>query len=229
MGMSTLVTLPEDFVTTRESLRSLACYVLAPAYKARTGRIGLRPFAEGFGTRPFDDGVRLVVRGDELAFQPGPAITITTVAAAAEFAGVTPMADPGVGHDLPPFAPEAALAVGRDASLALGRWYGLGQRVFDGFDPPAGAEMSEAQLWPEHFDYAVTVTLAGGARVNVGFSPGDGFEPTPYVYVGPHVTAGLDDPYWNAPFGAFLPYAEVAGDAEAAAAAFIREGLDLLG
>ncbi|HEX2118222.1 MAG TPA: hypothetical protein VHF91_03495, partial [Acidimicrobiales bacterium] len=84
----------------------------------------------------------------------------------------------------------------------------------------------EAQLWPEHFDLAVTVELEGGAKVNVGFSPGDSFSDQPYAYVGPHDTAGLQDPYWNAPFGAYLPYSGIASTE--AALAFIDDGLGRL-
>jgi hypothetical protein len=227
-----LAPLPADFASTRESLRALACFVLSPAYKAQTGRIGLRPVGEGFATRPFDDGSRLVVRGAELAFDPGRAIPITTLRAAAEFAGIALSGDPGVGHDLPPYAPDTALAVEREASLALGAWYALGRQVLDdlgaGLDP---AGMTEAQLWPEHFDFAVTATVGDGVEVNVGFSPGDGFHAAPYVYVGPHVTEGLAGDYWNAPFGAVLSYGEVAAavDPGATALAFVVQGLGLLG
>ena len=90
--------------------------------------------------------------------------------------------------------------------------------------------MSEAQLWPEHFDLAVIVDLPGGARVNVGFSPGDGFHDAPYAYVGPHDTGGLSGDYWNAPFGAYLGYAELASaaDPHAFATEFITFGLAAL-
>ena len=207
--------LPSTFAATRESLRTLACYAISPARKARTGRIGLRPYDGGIATPPFDDGTRISVRGDELRTPAGDAVPVTTVAAAAAALGCELSSDPGVGHDLPPFDPESHLAIDAAASLALGAWYAFGQRVLDGLP---GA--SEAQIWPEHFDLAVTVS-----NVNVGFSPGDTFHGDPYLYVGPHDLAALDrdDPYWNAPFGAVLPYAALAD--EATAAAFIDEGL----
>lgn len=220
-----LLDLPPEFASTRESLRALACYVIAPARKARTRRIGLRPVGDGFGTPPFDDGARLVVRRDELAFDPGDAAAITTLRAGAEFAGVELSPDPGVGHDLPPYQPDEPLAVDRDASLVLGRWYAFGQRVLDDLarEWTAGT-ISEAQLWPEHFDLAVTVELDDGRKVNVGFSPGDTFSGDPYAYVGPYDTAALQGEYWNAPFGAFLPYAGLTS--ETVALAFLVEGLD---
>jgi hypothetical protein len=226
-----LAPLPDDFASTRESLRALACFVLAPARKARTGRIGLRPAGEGFGTPPFDDGSRLVVRGAELAFEPGGSVPITTLRAAAAFVGIALSPDPGVGHDLPPYEPDRTLAVGGEASLALGGWYSLGAQVLEQLREarPDGV-ITEAQLWPEHFDLAVTVTLDDGVSANVGFSPGDGFHAAPYVYVGPHVTDGLDGAFWNAPFGAVLSYERsgLADDPPAAGLAFVLEGIGLL-
>ena len=204
---------------------------MAPASKVRTGRIGLRPTGDGFGTRRFDDGSRIMVRGDQLARDPGPAVAITTLRAAAELVGVDLSPDPGVGHDLPPYDPDADLSVDPDASLALGGWYALGQEVLDQLQERfSGESISEAQLWPEHFDLAVTVAFASGAQANVGFSPGDPFEAGPYVYVGPFDTDDLRDAFWNAPFGAYLGYDDLAatGDAAGAALSFIDQGLDRL-
>lgn len=220
--------LPATFASTRESLRALACFVMAPAYKARTGHIGLRPVGGGFGTPPLDDGSRLVVHGRELAWVPGESIPLTTLRTGARFAGIDLSADPGVGNDLPPYAPDADLEVDDEASLALGSWYAFGARVLDGVPVRfAGGTVGPAQIWPEHFDLAVTVEADRGATTNVGFSPGDGFSPEPYVYVGPHATDGLSDPYWNAPFGAFVAYPALssADDPDRAALDFIVEGL----
>lgn len=222
-----LPALPASFTSTREALRALSCYVISPARKARTGRIGLRSVGAGFGTPPFDDGSRLAVDGDRLVREPGESIAITTLPAAAAFAGVALSPDPGVGRDLPPYRPEEPLAVDRDASLALGAWYAFAQRVLDRLRAGwSGGTISEAQLWPEHFDLAVTVELANGAKVNVGFSPGDAWSDDPYAYVGPHDTAGLTGAYWNAPFGAALRYTDIESDE--ATLAFVVEGLAAL-
>ena len=226
-----LAPLPENFASTRESLRALACFVLAPARKARTGRIGLRPVGDGFGTPSFDDGSRLAVSGAELAFEPAGRVPITTLRAAAAFVGIALSPDPGVGKDLPPYEPDRTLPVGREASLALGAWYSLGDQVLEQLrEARPEATVTEAQLWPEHFDLAVTVTLGNGVKANVGFSPGDAFSAAPYVYVGPHVTDGLEGAYWNAPFGAALPYEQSAraDDPPEAALSFIRDGIGLL-
>lgn len=222
-----LPALPPSLPSTREALRTLACYVISPARKARTGRIGLRPTGDGFGTPPFEDGSRLLVEGDRLVRAPGDSIPITTLAAAAEFVGVELSPEPGVGHDLPPYRPEEALDVDREASLALGAWYAFGQDALDRLrEEWTSGTISDAQLWPEHFDLAVTVEVEGGAKANVGFSPGDTFSPEPYAYVGPYDTAGLGGGYWNAPFGSYLPYARI--DSGATALAFVRRGLEAL-
>lgn len=225
--------LPATFATTREALRALACFVVAPARKAQGGRIGLRPTIDGFGTPVLDDGTRIVVRGDRLLREPdGGDIPITTLRAAAAFVGVDLVADPGVGHDLPPFVPDDHLAVDATASLALGAWYHFGQEVLDTLrdDLPAGST-SEAQLWPEHFDLAITVEPRPGYAVNVGCSPGDGFHAAPYVYVGPHDTANLVGDVWNAPFGAYVGHAALSAstDPRARARSFIREALSHTG
>jgi hypothetical protein len=175
-----------------------------------------------------------VVRGDRLAREPGDAVPITTLRAAAAFLGLPLSGDPGVGHDLPPYAPDADLRVDAAASAALGSWYAFGhgalQRLADA--ATAGDEavsVTEAQLWPEHFDLALTAELADGRKVNVGFSPGDTFSAEPYLYVGPHDAGSLADPYWNAPFGAYRTYEELRRQPDAAAAAdsFINSGLAL--
>jgi hypothetical protein len=197
--------------------------VIAPARKARTGRIGLRPSGDGFATPAFEDGSRILVRGDRLAWDPGGDTTLTTVRAAAQWLAVDLSPDPGVGQDLPPFRPDDLLSVDIDGSLALGHWYALGGRVLAdlGQQLRPSDSMTEAQIWPEHFDLATVVTLAGEVKANVGFSPGDSFEAEPYTYVGPFDRAGLSGDYWNAPFGAYRPRSDQADALE-----FVRSGLD---
>ena len=224
--------LPAPYVTTRDVLHMLACYVVAPARKARTGRIGLRPTGEGFGTPPFDDGSRIVVRGDQLATEPGEETVISTLRAGAEFLGIELTSDPGVGSDLPPFQPDRELEVDVDSSLALGQWYSMGQSVLDqvpGLLGDRAATVSEAQLWPEHFDLAVVVEMTDGRKVNVGFSPGDTYVYEPYVYVGPQDFDGPDGGYWNARFGAYLTYSGMNEREQAASALdYVAKGFALL-
>jgi hypothetical protein len=49
------------------------------------------------------------------------------------------------------------------------------------------------------------------------------------VYVGPWDREGLKDPFWNAPFGALLSYADLlsAPDQREAALTFLRQGAAL--
>src|SRR3954468_3637427 len=102
-----LAPLTATFTSTRAGLHALACFVIAPARKAATGRIGLRAVDGAFGTPLLPDGTRALIRGDRLLREPGGgAITITTVRAAATFLSVPVSEDPGVGGDLPPFEPD---------------------------------------------------------------------------------------------------------------------------
>jgi hypothetical protein len=133
-----------------------------------------------------------------------------------------------VGSDLPPFAPASDLRVDRNTALALGGWYAFADSVLRALSHVGS--VSEAQLWPEHFDLAVEIALFGDVHVNVGFSPGDREHDEPYVYVGPHDMTRLLGGYWNASFGAVLDYADLLTDGSPAdaARAFIEEGIGLL-
>lgn len=230
-----LLPLPASFGATREALRAVACFVLAPARKAATGRIGLRATGDGFGTPPFgDDGRRLLVRGDHLVIEAAGEIVeeaaLSTVRAAAELAGVALSPDPGVGHDVPVLHADEPLRVDPHASDVLGRWYGFGDRALRALRDELGPSATETQLWPEHFDLAFDWGPDDARRANFGASPGDASSAEPYLYVGPWVRDRLDHPFWNAPFGAVLPYADLLlSDVPAAAAArFFAEGISLL-
>jgi hypothetical protein len=223
--------LPGGYAETREALRRLACYVFSPARKAVTGRIGLQPTSGGFGTPLFGDDEQLRVDGGVLHRQRGPAaesMAITSLSAAAAFAGVTLSDDPGVGHDLPELGdPDAPLPVSPEAALALGAFYRFSGAVLEAFRAEldaSGRECSAVQLWPEHFDLGCNIE-----GVNFGCSPGDGSSAEPYVYVGPWNTDGLDSDFWNAPFGATLSYKELldSEDQHGAALEFLRKGARL--
>ena len=232
--MERLEPLPGGYADTREALHRLAGHVLAPARKAVTGRIGLRSTPGGFGTPPFgaDDGQQLRVEGGSLIRRQGgstEAVGITSLSAAAAFTGVTLSDDPGIGHDPPPLGdPEAALAVEPAASAALGAWFAFSAEVLEEFRAElnaAGRECSEVQLWPEHFDLGCNIE-----GVNFGCSAGDSYSAEPYVYVGPWNTEGLEHgEFWNAPFGAVVPYKELLGaeDQKATVLAFLRRGAGL--
>jgi len=207
-----LAPLLPTFAPTRDSLHALACFAIAPARKARDGHIGLRSTGDGFGTPVFDDGTRIAVRGDRLLYGTDGDEPITTVRAAAAALGIEPSPDPGVGKDLPPYAPDEPLAVDEAASLALGSWYAFVADVLGAACTKLLAGIpstaSEAQLWPEHFDLACDWGRDEVVRLTLGGSPGDGFSAVPYLYAGPWQRELLaeGDPFWNAPFGAALTY-----------------------
>jgi hypothetical protein len=213
-------------------LHRLAAHVLAPARRAATGRIGLRATPGGFGTPEFGDGEQVRVEAASLVRKragEAASVAITSLRAAASFAGVALSADPGIGSDPPPLGdPDAPLTVSPAAGAALGAWFAFSASVLEelrGGLNGEGRACSEVQLWPEHFDLG-----CGIDGVNFGCSPGDDHIAEPYVYVGPWNTDGLPaDGFWNASFGAVLPYAELlgAGDRRGVALDFLRRGAGL--
>jgi hypothetical protein len=183
-----------DTVATREVLHRVAEDVMAAEQFAAIHKLGLQATGTGFATRwfPADDGERrLVVAGSELVRETR----------------ASSVREPIAGLD--PRAAEVLYA-----------WWQLGDRTLADVVLAAGEKVSPIVLWPEHFDIAVTVTLASGASVNLGFSPGDDFSPEPYAYVGPWEPAV--GPFWNAPFGAYRTYREIQS---ADAASFLADGL----
>lgn len=234
--------LPESFPSTRDALHRVAAHVLARRRHAYTGRFGLRPAPGGFGTPAFGDdlevartsGRYLVTERADIANRA----PLTTLAAAAALAGVDLAVEFSVGTDTPPVGdPDAPLGIDDAAARLLGRWYGFGLEVVDELVATESlvTASSVPQVWPEHFDLGCFVTVGGdggldaGVRANVGASPGDSYEPAPYLYVGPWGDDRPGDPaYWNAPFGAVLPFAALAplapADQHRAAVAFLRTG-----
>ena len=94
----------------------------------------------------------------------------------------------------------------------------------------ADVPWSKQQL-AEKLKDKVGVFTPGGERMNVGGSPGDGYLPEPYLYVGPRSAARPGDPaYWNAPFGAALTFTELRATDRPADAAleFLLRGAELL-
>jgi hypothetical protein len=231
-----LAALPSTFGATRESLRAVACFVLGPAARARTGHIWLQPRDDGFGT-PAGNGLpSLVVVGDALVRGDGASCPVTSLRIAAGLAGVELEADPGVGAGIPELRPDAALVIDDVSSRLLGGWFVFGATVLHSLRVRLGtrASVGPACLWPEHFDLALTVDAGPGRQANVGVSPGDDYSDDPYVYVGPWDTGTLQGPLWNAPFGAALTRQRLAGrrddalDPERVVARFVDTALAAL-
>jgi hypothetical protein len=212
-------------VATRDSLHRAAEHLLAAARKRSTGEITLVPSPGGVRTPPLADGTVVELDGGDVVVR-GPGgdrrAPLTTLAGTAEALGIE-AGFPWTKH--PPgtsFDPDAPLAVDPEAAAALAQWFAVGQQALEALALELPAEdPSEPQVFPEHFDLGLTA-----GRVNYGFSPGDEAVPEPYAYVGPHDTRA-DDPFWNAPFGAYRTWHEVTTPEEALD--FFREARAVLG
>ena len=134
----------------------------------------------------------------------------------AQDVGVTPRPLGDVQKDHTELGPDSLLSVDQTGAMRIAAALGIGAAALAAYAPSV-----EAVLWPEHFDIGITLD-----EVNYGVSPGDGYLDVPYAYVGPWNRDGLDDPFWNAPFGAAAPLTEL-GD-EAGVAAYFARGRDLL-
>jgi hypothetical protein len=196
--------LPSEFATTRDALHQIAFFAIAPARYEAMGRMGLEATPGGFGTPEFDGRVARV-EGDLLVHhQAGNVATqeITTIRAAAEFFGMdyqvewfTDFHDP-----LGPWDPDAPLSIDRESSLVLGDWFAFGFEVLDELRARGTGDddVTEVQLWPEHFDPATELgDQEKGQRASFGASPGDGSNPEPYLYVAAWSEIDRSQPFWN--------------------------------
>jgi hypothetical protein len=212
-----------SLAATRAGLHRVAEHILTSALYRATGSIGLVSSPGGFRTPSFGTDARfLAVDGTELVVS-GAAGTrrtpVTTVRAAAEFAGITPGAPAEVYQPATPLDLDAPLMIEPDAARLLAQWYGLGAQALSRLAAEIPGDQPGAPvLWPEHFDVGITA-----AGINYGASPGDDHIADPYLYVGPHDGPPPGDPaFWNAPFGAARTFGQAGTAAEAAA--FFRDG-----
>jgi hypothetical protein len=188
-----------DTTTTRQTLHWLAEHVLAAEQHAANRELALGVTPGGFGTGWFpsatDGDMRIRVEGHRL------------IRESATHADLEAIPDP--------FDEQAA-------SVLYG-WWAFGHVVLSVLQPGQGESISPIVLWPEHFDIAVTLTAADGGGLNLGFSPGDDFCSQPYVYAGPWEPP--TGPFWNASFGAYRTYEDVASaeDPQAFTAAFFAD------
>ena len=215
--------IPARLAATRAALHQVAEHILAAALHAETGEIALMPSPGGFRTPPFAadrrflavDGTELIAGGAEGSHRAA----LTTLRAAAEFAGITPGAPAEVYRPATPLDLDKPLTVDPAAARLLADWHQFGDQVLRGF----AAEFPDDQptaavLWPEHFDLGITA-----GAINYGASPGDAQVADPYLYVGPHDGPPPGDPaFWNAPFGAVRAIDQIGAAADAVA--FFRDG-----
>jgi hypothetical protein len=197
-----------EVAVTRRSLHLAAEHLVAATRKRVTGEITLEPAPRGVRTPVLPDGRVVSTDGDEFVVR-GPEgeqrARLTTLAEAASAVGVEP-GFPWSKH--PPgtdYRPDGALTVDSAVAAELAEWFRLGQEALAALVAEVPDEEPTAPaIFPEHFDLGVTA-----GRVNYGFSPGDDTSAAPYAYVGPHVTPPTDA-FWNAPFGAYRTWHEVA-------------------
>jgi hypothetical protein len=230
----------DAFACTRAAWHMLAEHVLARARYDANGKIGLRYTGGGVGTPWFrhrDQDAQVRIEGTNLvAHEDGEtrSAPVTTVAAAAELAGVEPGAPEEVYAPATSFTPDAPLVLDARSVEFLGAWFGFAALVLEQLRAEADPadEPSRVQLWPEHFDLSVDLgDERAGRRGTFGASPGDAADPDPYLYVTHWADVGEDD-YWNEEHfpGATLTVVTlaVAPDQRASALTFLRRGRDLL-
>ncbi len=97
-----------------------------------------------------------------------------------------------------PFDPTAPLEIDTGAAGEIADWLRLVGDALARFSADHADESpSIAQLWPEHFDLAISM-----GEANYGGSPPDDDIAAPYLYVGPWKPRAGE--FWTEPFGASL-------------------------
>lgn len=211
--------LPDIIQTTRNSLHQLAFFAVSPARHKVVGRMGLKATPGGFGTPEYEGQVSRVDQ-DLLIYENDAGVatqTITTIRVATEFFGNPYETEwfPDFHDPLTPADPDVELIVDPDAANFLGEWFAFGFEVLDklrGYGVE-GDDVSEVQLWPEHFDAATELGSSDkGERASFGASPGDGSHTEPYLYVAAWSEIDRANRYWNDESfnGSSLGYADLA-------------------
>lgn len=199
---------PVAMIATRRALHGVAELVLAGPQYARGNGIRLRVTPGGFGTVAAPEvrveGETLVTGAERLSMSG------RSYADLASSAGLEARALDDVYSGGPGIARTDVIQLDPGAADQLERCLAQGDAALRELAP---GEMPV--LWPEHFDVGITLD-----EVNYGVSLGDEHIAEPYAYVGPwHAREGA---FWNAPFGAARPLAEL-GDVTGIAA-FFAEG-----
>jgi hypothetical protein len=201
-----------DYTATRTCLHALAELVLAgPRYRSG-GTIKLRAYEHG--VRTWDDPLVALSGGALVTDEQSVPLDGLTYAEAARRVGLVASRLDDLYSDGTQAEPTERVRLATPAARQVEEALWLGARALRSFHHGA-----EPVVWPEHFDVALTVD-----EVNYGVSPGDGYSPDPYAYVGPHREMAGD--FWNAPFGAARRLHDL-GDV-ATVAAFFRRGAELV-
>ncbi|GAB7004684.1 hypothetical protein JCM18899A_21570 [Nocardioides sp. AN3] len=198
-----------DLTQTRTSLHGIAELLLAGPQYAAGGGIRLRVLTNGIATTADPD---LRLERTELVSARGRFPLVGTYAEVARAVGITPRELDDVYRDRAPVTVEDRIELDADDLAVLVEALALGEAALRELAPD-----QQPVLWPEHLDVAISV-----GEVNYGVSPGDAAHREPYAYVGPWQPR--TGPFWNEPFGATRPMAELGGHEELLA--FFREGAD---
>jgi hypothetical protein len=221
------------------TLHLVAVHIVARARQQAVERFSLRVTPAGFGTPEFGaDSRRVRVSNGTLIVERDASGAPSSVAreihgaslrVLAALAAVDLEVALDVGHDTPELGdPDQPLELDDTGASDVADWFRIVaaalDRVVATVPPAAGASL--ARVWPEHFDVAIDVATQPGVRVNLGGTPGDSFDPEPYLYVGPWTDDRPGDgDYWNAPFGAALARSQLdPGDPVTSATAFLLDG-----
>ena len=213
--------MPSDaaLVTARRTLHAVAEHLLAGPQWRHAREITLVVTADGFATRfPPAPGIdALELTGTQVGARPtGPTAPLAgSVRDLAAVLGVTPGAPEGLYAEHAELGPDDELVVDAAAIAAVLGAFSAGAAALDELARGTGHDAETPVLWPEHFDVGVSLD-----EVNYGVSPGDAAHDVPYAYVGPWKPR--EGTFWNEPFGASRPVAELR-DA-AGILAFFREG-----
>jgi hypothetical protein len=202
---------------TRRAWHAVAELVLAGPEHRATGEIALRVRPGGFATTTAPD---LRVEGGFLvAGDRRVPIDGSTPAALAAAVGVDAGKPKDLYHDGSGVEPDEVLTLDEAAAATLADAFERGYAALRALAPA-----ETPILWPEHFDVGITVDA-----VNYGVSAGDGYLAVPYAYVGPHtrregelrelasetsrqgreLASETSRQFWNAPFGAARPVADL--------------------
>lgn len=209
--------------TTRLALHAVAEGLLAaPQYRV-AGTIRLVARTGGFATtRRYGDVELVAVEGTDLLVVRGgvelrlPLSGTCGGLAAAAGLPLGRLDDLYAGSVRP--APSTPVEVDADAAAILAAAWSLGDQALRAFAGEVATVPPAPVIWPEHLDVSVSLD-----EVDYGVSPGDGTVPVPYAYVGP--ATPQTGPFWNQPFGAARPMADLPD--QAAVAEFFRTGRGL--
>jgi hypothetical protein len=206
-------------VAARRTLHAVAEHLLAGPQWRHAREITLVVTAGGFATRfPPAPGLdALELTGTLVAARPaGPTAPLAgSVRAMAAVLGVTPGAPDGLYGEHAELGPDDDLVVDDAAIATVLDAFAAGATALADLAAAAGHPEETPVLWPEHFDVGISL-----AEVNYGLSPGDAAHALPYAYVGPWTPR--TGAFWNEPFGASRPVADL-GDT-AGILAFFQEG-----